>query len=226
MIQITQKSVNSDSGDEIQALHREYQDKKCVRLPNLIEASLLSQFVHRLKSTGFRPKTEGEPGDEFGRVLFVPNTEPALFLFQLMMNNPELFRIIQEITGCPTIGNFFGRIHRSSPGPEHQISWHGDNADHRLVGLSVNLSDDTFSGGLFQIRDRKSERILCEISNTGLGDAFLFGIDPDLQHRLQPVFTGGDRTVGVGWFRSHPNRAVFAREFFVSRFLPAGHEIR
>src|SRR5258708_23307107 len=116
------------------------------------------------------------------------------------MNSPELFRIIQRITGCSSIGNFFGRIHRSSPGPEHKIEWHGDNADYRLVGISINFSDDTFSGGSFQIRDKQSETMLNEVSNTRIGDAFIFGIDPELQHRLLPVADGGSRTVGFGWF--------------------------
>jgi hypothetical protein len=219
MIQIAQKNVKAPSDTEIEGLRREFQQRKCVRLPNLIEESLLTQFLKKLKNTDFEPKTEGAPGDEFGRVLFVPNTQPALFLFQLLMNNPDLFHIIQRITGCPEIGNFFGRIHRSSPGPEHQIEWHGDNSDHRLVGLSVNLSDDTFSGGSFQIRDKKSELMLKEITNTQVGDAFLFGIDPNLQHRLLPVSAGGNRTVGVGWFRSLPNRETFAKDFFVNRFV-------
>src|SRR5882724_2697387 len=219
MIQITQKNVKAESNLEIEALRREFQRRKCVRLPNLIEDSLLTEFVEKLKNTDFHPKTEGGPGDEFGQVLFVPDTQPALFLFQLLMNNPDLFQIIQQITGCPANGNFFGRIHRSSPGPEHKIEWHGDNSDHRLVGLSVNLSDDTFSGGSFQIREKKSEMILNEITNTQVGDAFIFGIDPELQHRLLSVSGGGNRTVGVGWFRSLPTRATFAKDFFVNRFV-------
>ena len=224
MIQITQKKVKADNEHEIKDLRQEYRRRKCVQLPNLIEDSLLRQFVDKLEKTDFLPKTEGNPGDEFGQVLFVPSTQPALFLFQLLMNNPEFFRIIEEITGCSPIGNFFGRIHRSSPGSEHQIAWHGDNTDHRMVGLTVNLSVDTFSGGTFQIRDRTSEEILNEISNIKTGDGFIFGIHPELQHRLLPVVNGGDRTVGVGWFRSHPDRATFAKSFFVSRFVPSPNE--
>ena len=220
MIQLNQKGVKTDDDGEITALRQEYARRKCVRLPNLIEETLLTQFVDKLKHSEFVPKSEGESGDEFGRVLFVPGTQTGLFLFQMLMNSPELFRIIEKITDCPTIGNFFGRIHRSSPGPEHQIAWHGDNTDHRLVGLSVNLGDEQFSGGAFQIRDKQSETILNEISNTVMGDAFIFGIHPDLQHRLLPVTGGGDRTVGVGWFRSFPDRATFGKNFFISRFSP------
>lgn len=138
----------------------------------------------------------------------------------MIMNRPELFQVIERVTGCAPIGNFFGRIHRSHSSSTHQISWHGDNADHRLIGISINLSTESYSGGFFQLREKDSENVLSEIGAVGLGSAFLFRIAPAFQHRLMPIDAGGNRTVGVGWFRAFPDWPTFARNYFLTRFSP------
>jgi hypothetical protein len=186
-----------------------------VILPKLLEPELLDDVLRVIEKADFVAKIEGEVGDEFGHVMHIPRDQPALFVFHLVLNRPEFFKIIEYIAECPPIGNFFGRIHRSQPDANHQIEWHGDNADHRMVGISINLSRVPYTGGEFQIRDKQSENITNEISNLGLGDAFLFGISPELQHRLKPVESGGNRTVGVGWFRSHPDWPTFSKGFFL-----------
>jgi len=213
MLKLSQMDVlYSDS--EIDSLRDEFAQRHCILLPHLIDAGLLSDFLRQVDRAAFAPKKEGAEGDEFGDILFVPVNDPALFVFHLMMNNQKLFQVIQRIAGCDPIGNFFGRIHRSVPGRDHQISWHGDNADHRLVGITIELSREAYTGGAFQVRYKDSDHILTEITETRIGDAFLFRIDPRLQHRLLAVESGGSRTVAVGWFRSAPNWQAFAKIMF------------
>ena len=130
------------------------------------------------------------------------------------MNNRRLFHTIEEITQCPPIGNFFGRLHSSVPGGNHHIAWHGDNTDHRLLGLTIDLSISDYDGGLFQLRQKDSKEIICEVARKQAGDAFIFRISPDLQHRLTVIERDGPRTVGVGWFRAQPDFVVFARQYF------------
>src|SRR5215813_5350734 len=156
MLKINHREAESSDG-EINSLREEFARRHCILLPQLIDAGLLSDLLRQVDRAAFSPKKEGAVGDEFGDILFVPNNDPALFVFHLMMNNPKLFQIIKRIAGCDAIGNFFGRIHRSVPGTDHQISWHGDNADHRLVGITIDLSREAYTGGAFQIRYKDSE---------------------------------------------------------------------
>ncbi|HKX29749.1 MAG TPA: hypothetical protein VJ302_18810 [Blastocatellia bacterium] len=156
-----------------------------------------------------------EASGQFGQTLFVPETETAFFLFQLLLNRPALFQAVREITGCSPIGHFLGRLHRSSPGLQHQIDWHEDHGVQRLVGISISLSREAYTGGLFQLREKRSEQVLCVIGQLPIGDAFLFDIDPDFQHRLTLVEAGGERTVGVGWFHSVEAWPTFARDYLL-----------
>jgi len=212
MIQIQQhgKVLATD----LPKLRSEFAQHSCVRLPQLIEPSLLAHLCRKVEAARLVTKFEGAENDRFGQILFVPQTEPALFVFQMLMNNRKLFQAIEEITECLSIGNFFGRLHRSVPGGDHQIAWHGDNTDRRLLGLTIDLSAADYDGGVFQLRRKASEEIICEVARNQSGDAFVFRISPELQHRLTAVADGGPRTVGVGWFRSQPDFATFAKNYF------------
>jgi predicted 2-oxoglutarate/Fe(II)-dependent dioxygenase YbiX len=75
-----------------------------------------------------------------------------------------------------------------------------------MVGLSVNLSRDTYEGGLLEIRQAVSSRAEYAVASRGFGSAVLFRISPDLRHRVTPV-SGRPRTAYAGWFRGSPDFA-------------------
>jgi hypothetical protein len=216
MIQITRTGVISPGAVQLEQLKDHFSRKHSVLLPRLLEPPLLDHLRRKIAAVSFITKFEFDGEAEFGKVLFVPPTEPVLFIFHFLLNNQKLFQLLETITCCPHIGNFFGRIHKSAPQEGHSIAWHGDNADHRQLGLTINLSTEDYEGGRFQLREKTSEQILFEVGPMQPGDAFVFRISPELQHRLTPVEGGGQRTVGVGWFRAQPSREIFARTFFQS----------
>jgi hypothetical protein len=214
MIQLTNKELLFDEA-QIQEAQREFTDTNCVFLPQFLTQTVHTRLLKKLEATRFLTKFEGKSDAEFGKVLFVPPDEPVIFMFHLLMNNLNLFELIRRITKCSQIGNFSGRIHRSQSGGKHEIDWHGDNADFRLVGLTLNLGTERFTGGEFQLREKNSEKILRKIGQTEAGDAFIFRISPDLQHCLTAL-NAGTRTVGVGWFRAEPDFKTFAKNYFQS----------
>jgi hypothetical protein len=75
----------------------------------------------------------------------------------------------------------------------------------RLVALSVNLNTAPYEGGVLSIREAATERILCELTNSGFGDAILFRIDERLQHRVSDVEGTVAKTALAGWFESAPD---------------------
>lgn len=151
----------------------------------------------------------------------------AVGLMDLFVSDPLLFEAVRRMTGSGRIGAFVGRIYRMLPGSRHEGTWHGDNVEGRLVAMSVNLSDADYSGGLLEIRERDSQRVLHRIANTGPGDAVIFRIAPELQHRVSAV--GGDaaKTSYAGWFVSDPDSALirpgdFLRPEATEEGIPTG----
>jgi hypothetical protein len=212
VIQIKQSGKVLTNG--IDQLRSEFARKSCVRLPQLIEPSLFKHLMRKVTAARLVTKFEHDEDEAFGKILFAPSSEPALFVFHLLLNNRDLFQVVQKITGCLPIGNFVGRIHSSICGADHHIGWHGDNADNRILGLTIDLSNSAYEGGVFELRRKDSPEIICSIPRQLPGDAFVFLISPQLQHRLTLIESGGPRTVGVGWFRSQPPFSVFTNQYF------------
>ena len=167
----------------------------------MIEPELVEWLLGRIEQYGFAPFAHGEA---IGVDSNLADTV-AVALLNLVANDHRLFRIVREITGCGPIGCFRGRVYRMLPNAGHYDSWHNDLGDERLITLSVNLSPEPYSGGILQIRHRPSNRIVYEVANTGLGDAILFRISPDLEHRVTEVTGSVPKTAFAGWFRSKPD---------------------
>lgn len=200
MLQISSSGVVfSGSEADIARARTDYEQQDWVRLPAILDRELFEIAQAQLGASQFEEKTAN-----LYRELTVANNALP-FALLLLLNNLRLFRLIEEITGCGHIGCFRGRIYRIVPGANHHVEWHTDLNGTRLVALSVNLNSEPYEGGVLSIREAATERILCELTNSGFGDAILFRIDERLQHRVSDVEGTVAKTALAGWFESAPD---------------------
>ena len=151
---------------------------------------------------------------EIGQELGILNQDLIRQMNELL-NDRSLFSVVKALTGVEKIGCFTGRFIKMLPG--FSLDWHTDFFGNCLIGLSLNLGRASFKGGDFQIRfkgkdrdkdgdkDEDKEEILFERKNTRAGDAHIFLLGEDLEHRLKEVEGGSARYTFAGWFRSAPD---------------------
>jgi hypothetical protein len=202
MMQFTKAGTAGLAFKGLAALRKQFDEQHCVRLPNLLAPDLLDLVRRRIDQADFVERVHEGIGSN-KELCLAKGTAPGLLHF--FVNSDALFRQIQEITGCPRIGNFSGRVYRFSPGAGHHDAWHSDMSDHRMIAMSINLSTRPYSGGVLQIRDAASKQILYEGTNTGFGDAIVFRLAEYLQHRVSEVEGTHPKTAFAGWFRSEPD---------------------
>jgi hypothetical protein len=207
MIQINRSGVTfRGAPGDLQNLRSQFDQRHCVLLRDFFEPELLALVRRRLESAGFQDHHDSGIAEEL-----MAQDKTLNGLLHIVTNNPKLFELVKEITGCDPIGSFGGRVYRMIPGGGHYDTWHSDVGDNRLITLSLNLSADVYSGGLLQIREVESGRIVHEVANTGLGDAILFRISTKLCHRVSALEGTGAKTAFAGWFKSQPSyQRIFA----------------
>lgn len=166
MIQISQSGVSVFDDEKIKDLRESFAEYHCVVLPQLFESSLLRRIIKQIESAQFYPNKHIDYNQqEFATDLSIGQDELALHQINLLLNNKKLFQVIEKITGCGAIGSFGGRIYRNQPNTNNQLEWHDDtDSKERLIGISINLSPKCYDGGVFQIREKKSKNIMCEVS--------------------------------------------------------------
>lgn len=192
-----QRTVLAVDRTQIGKLSAEFRDACWVRLPQLLEPSILN-FLHlRLDNSQWETMSHGDIGVEY-----VTTDLPATSLLHFAMNRPNFRALIEEITGCNRLRWFKGRIYRMVADAGHYDNWHDDVVNSNEIGMSLNLSGNSFRGGMFMLRRRDSGKALARIANTGPGDALLFRISPELQHRISPLEGAEPKTAFAGWFRS------------------------
>jgi hypothetical protein len=169
-------------------------------LRGFFQPRLLDELLPAVERSGFRPRAHGHIGTEDSMA-----AGGALAWLLLAANDPRLFELISEVTGCGAIGCFDGRVYRLDPARGHGDSWHSDVGDNRLVAMSVNLTTEPFDGGLLQIRDQLSGEVTAEVGGTAPGDAVIFRIAERLRHRVSQVKGDVPRIAFAGWFKSAPS---------------------
>ena len=200
MLQISRSGVVFSGSDaDIERARADFEKQDWVRLPAILDRELLEIAESQLGASQFEEKS----ASLYRELTVADNALP--FALLLLLNNPRLFKLIEEITGCGHVGCFRGRIYRIVPGANHHVEWHTDLNETRLVALSVNLSTEPYQGGVLSIREAATEQVLCEVTNSGFGDAILFRIDERLQHRVSDVEGTVAKTALAGWFESAPD---------------------
>ena len=189
-----------DARDE-QALRATYAERACVTLPRFLDAALLARLQARVARAEWRILVH-DVGELSTELLLLDDQVPGTLA--LLVQDPALIAFVERLTGCDPIGCFIGRVYRMDAGAGHHDVWHGDDDDNRMVGMSVNLSPGVYEGGVLELRERGSLRLLHRVANTGPGDAILFRIDHALEHRVMDVTGSASKIAYAGWFQRAP----------------------
>ena len=199
MLQLTRNGLVLHG--QLDVLRERFITNHCVVLEKLLEPALLEKLQRQIEQAPWRSTTYGNVGTEL--TLDDPVTVHILLF---LLNRAEFLDAIRIITGCEEISDFHGRVYRLAAGPQSQLSWHTDidpePQEQRHVGLSINLSTDVYGGGTFELRDRLTKAPLAQINNTGFGDALLFRVSNNLEHRVTEVVDKVAKTACAGWFRA------------------------
>ena len=197
MIKVTKRGLLTQS-TSIAALREAFERQHYLRLPGFLAPEVLALVEPQLSTAEFFERIDD--GAAATRELCM-NTNSALGALLLLVNDEKLFELIQAITACPRINCFEGRIYKFVGDAGHFHRWHNDLVESRFVAMSVNLGEDRYSGGVLQIRDRLSKRVLVEVTNTGQGDAIIFRLSKQLEHRITEVTGASTKMTFAGWFK-------------------------
>jgi hypothetical protein len=202
MLQLSTRSAATTlSLEELDALQRRWQTNHLVVLSRFFDAALLEMVRAHVRGATFYENTHPDSGRES-----TMTKDRVIWRLDFLMNTAALLRQVEAITGCTPIRSFHGRVYQLNPGTDQGHDWHDDFAHHRRLGVSVNLSDRVFAGGLLQLRDDRSKAMLSEVANTGAGDCVIFRLGDDIEHRVLPVTGGAPRQAYAGWFHDGPTQ--------------------
>jgi hypothetical protein len=205
VIQLTRSGLVAGCEEEVETLREEFDNHHCVRLRQLLAPELLRLVQLQIAGTEFHERTYHASVNPPPVALSMSAGGTAFALLRFLVNNHQLFHVVRQITGIGRIGCVEGEVYRMVPGLGHSDCWHDDLGRGRMLSMAINLSTETYCGGVLQIREVETGRIVHEVANTGFGDAVLFRIGPHLEHRVTPVEGAAARTVFAAWFFAEPD---------------------
>lgn len=185
---------------ELARLRRHFDKNHFIKLKQFLAPELLNEVRKEIRESEFFKKVHKDIAIEL-----CAKEGAALRILKFVSEDPQLFQWVREMTGCAAIGCFTGRIYRMTNDKAHHDDWHNDMTEHRMIAMSVNVGEKPYRGGHLVLRHRGKPETERVVPNTRPGDAVLFRLSYDLEHRVLDVESDEPKTAYAGWFRSRPN---------------------
>jgi hypothetical protein len=207
IVQVSRLGVHVGSDAELDAARTCFARNHCVLLREFVSPDLFAALRRSLAAAPFTQFVHGEVGDHVTELVM---SDPALLgRLQFLFNDRRVFEVVEQVTGRTGIECFAARVYQMVPGQDHHDDWHDDLEEdasdtQRLAAMSINLSRDIYQGGVLEIMDRDQQRLVCEVANTGPGDAILFELSERLKHRVTDVTGPAAKMALAGWFQTAP----------------------
>jgi hypothetical protein len=201
---VTRTGTDRPSSSELAQLRHEFQSRQCVTLREFLDPRVAAWLRGRVANGRWQTVVHDDLDPP--SIDLMLDDEVAAGAILTLTNDPPVFDVVREITSCEAIGSYRFRVYRMDPAAGHTDTWHGDDDGNRLLTLSINLGAAPFEGGSLELRRRGTDAILHRAHNTGAGDAILFRIAPDLEHRVEEVRGSVSKYAIAGWFQREPKR--------------------
>jgi hypothetical protein len=191
-------ATGSVSAAELSRLRSDFARQNFIRLPGFADARLIAQVQRKLRGGEYQDFYNAEGVD----VRETPKDPAAGVFLWLILNDRRLFDFVEAVTGEAPIASLTGGVYRMRPRTKHHLGWHKDlDLSSRAAAMTINLSTKPVRGGVLQFRTAPGRRRLGEVPYTRAGDAVLFRIGQDLQHRSTAVEGAQPKTIYVCWFQ-------------------------
>ena len=178
------------------AVAAEFSKHRAIACANAIEPNLLASLMRLCREGHFDSNEVKDLGHRE-----VENPQRAGRTLTHVLKRAELIGWIERATGCGPLETVEGRVVRSLANNHDQLLWHDDLDDPlRRLAITVNLSEHGYEGGLFELREKSTGKMLVAHHHLEPGTALIFDVGYDIEHRLLPVTSGGPRCVYTGWF--------------------------
>jgi hypothetical protein len=174
----------------------DFQTRQALVARDLIDPGLLATLIERCRAGRFIDDYVGgigsrqvEAPQRVGRVL------------NLALSRPNFLSWVEQATGMRPLAKVEGRVVQLRANGADQLAWHNDmDGHHRMLGVTIDLSDAPFAGGAFELRETRTGKPLLRFDHDNPGTALIFTVSPALEHRVLPLTSGGPRRVFSGWF--------------------------
>lgn len=188
--------LGADIAQPVAAFRATFAKTKSLYMPDFLAPDLLEVIRAKCNAATFKPiPTEGLGAME------VEWPRRAGLALSLALSRPALMHWLSEATQCGPLARADGRIAQGRAGQHHHLDWHDDQIDPaRRLAITINLTETDYEGGLFELRELASGKVLTMHRHIEIGGMLVFQVSPDLQHRIMPISGGGPRRVYTGWF--------------------------
>jgi hypothetical protein len=204
MIQFTIDGVASNAtADDISAACEAFERDKLLRLPELIAPDFAEVVAKGMEADGFEQPDEETMksvyGGWYGKVRQDLNPGETNDMLNARVNDPKFLGFVEQIAGTPPLGRCVGRVFRLLKTEEDHV-WHTDAEGGRLADIVIDLSEDRYEGGRFEMRDAGTKEIFTTVDDMNYCEGALARISEKIEHHNLRVTSDRPRITFVGWF--------------------------
>jgi hypothetical protein len=169
MIIIRKRSV-----DDVELLSKN-KNKHFFIGPELLSNSIQSTIIGKLKDTSDSYKIDKKiDGVILSQEYVTPQDAAFTRIINSYLTKGIVIDSVRKISNNLKINSFKRRGYKFEADEFSFVNWHDDiNDDNRLLGLSINLSEEIYQGRKFQIRDKNITQVYSKVKHLDWGKCSL-----------------------------------------------------
>jgi hypothetical protein len=183
------------------AWHADFVRQQALCLDGVLAPALCADLIRRAAAASF---VDDDVRDIGTRMIEHPQRIGGAL--SLLLARAPLLHWLEQATGIQPLRAVAGRLAETRANTRDALTWHNDlDGRWRMLGVVINLSDQPFTGGRFDLRWQGTDAtFLLSHQHVTPGSMVIFAVNQHLEHRVTPLLSGGPRRVYAGWFLSRP----------------------
>jgi hypothetical protein len=173
-----------------------FAEQRAIVCRDIFDPALADRMLAAARGTAFREDHVAELGTRA-----VEEPQRVGGTINVLLNRPDLFRWLEAVTGRTGLAGAEGRLVQTRAGGGDALEWHNDlQQSRRALAITISLTEAVYNGGLFELRRVDDPATTRCFTHARAGTALIFDLGSDIEHRVQPLSSGGPRRVFTGWF--------------------------
>lgn len=186
----------------------QYRQQGYLHLKNFFDPFLANHFQSYFRPENLDDFFKAQYGKGFIAINYESSPE-FIKEYNYLINQKNYIEFLENVTGCRPIGQMMGHAYVSDKNEKRGYGFHSDNDDNRHFLVSINITSQKYEGGVFTMRNSKTQETLFQIHNNDSYGLLIAPIADYLEHAVSDVTGDVTRITLLSWAMKQPQAPRF-----------------
>lgn len=189
-------------------LRQQYEQQGYLHLKNFFDPFLAEHFQNYFRPEKIKDFFKAQYGQGYESIDYSFSPD-FIKEYNYLINQKNYIEFLEAATGAGPVGQMKGHAYVSDQSEKRGYGFHSDNDGNRFFLASINISTAKYEGGIFTMRNSRTQEELFRIHNNDSFGLLIAPIADHLEHSVSSVTGETTRLTLLSWAMKQPQAPRF-----------------